>query len=209
MGRQPRIEVPDGWYHVHTRGNDRQDIYFGNWSGRLFVRELERASRRYAWRVLAYCLMPNHYHAVLQITDELSQGMCELNSRFSAISNWVNKRKNHLFGERFTSHPIEEESYLLESVRYVLLNPVRARGSIERAQDWRWSSMRPTLGLEHPPACLDVGFLLEHFGRSPPRARAAFRAFVASGVVDPVPTPSTATWPGAGASAVLTATRPG
>ncbi len=209
MGRPPRVEVPDGWYHVHSRGNDRQEIYFGNWSGRLFVRELERASRRHAWRILAYCLMPNHYHAVLQITDELSQGMCELNSRFSAISNWVNKRKNHLFGERFTSHLIEDEPYLLESVRYVLLNPVRARGSIERAQDWRWSSMRPTLGLEHPPACLDVGFLLEHFGRKPARARAAFRAFVASGAGDVVPTPSTATEPAAEASAASTATEPG
>src|SRR5438552_14443256 len=46
MGRSPRIEVPDGYYHVHTRGNDRQDIYFGNWSGRLFLRELERATAR-------------------------------------------------------------------------------------------------------------------------------------------------------------------
>jgi hypothetical protein len=44
MGRPARIEVPDGYYHVHMRGNDRQDIYFGNWSGRLFLRELERPS---------------------------------------------------------------------------------------------------------------------------------------------------------------------
>jgi len=63
MGRPPRIEVPGGYYHVHTRGNDRQDIYFGNWSGRLFLRELERVVVRYGWRILAYCLMPNHYHA--------------------------------------------------------------------------------------------------------------------------------------------------
>ncbi len=183
--------MPDGWYHVHTRGNDRQDIYFGNWSGRLFVRELERASRRHAWRVLAYCLMTNHYHLVLQITNRLSDGIRELNSRFARISNRVNKRTDHLFGKRFGSHLIEDESYLLESVRYVLLNPVRAQGPVKRAEDWRWSSMRPTLGLEHPPACLDAGFLLAHFGRKPAHARAAFRRFVADGVGDPVPAPRT------------------
>src|SRR3954470_617575 len=83
MGRPHRIEVPGGYYHVHTRGNDRQPIYFGNWSGRLFVRELERASERFHWRVLAYCLMANHYHVVLQIADVLSDGMCELNGRFA------------------------------------------------------------------------------------------------------------------------------
>ena len=53
MGRPHRIEVPGGYYHVHTRGNDRQAISFGNWSGRLFVRELARATRRHGWRILA------------------------------------------------------------------------------------------------------------------------------------------------------------
>jgi putative transposase len=191
MGRPRRIEVPDGFYHVHTRGNDRRAIYFGNWSGRLFVRELERASRRYGWRILVYCLMPNHYHLVLQIGDAgLSDGMCELNGRFSKISNWVNKRSNHLFGERFTSHLIEDEQYLLASCRYVLLNPVRKSGCDPR--NWRWSSMRATLGLEHAPTCLDVGWLLAQFGRSPARARKELAEFIDAGRRTPptVPAPT-------------------
>src|SRR5579884_1721425 len=126
MGRQPRIEVPDGVYHVHTRGNDRRPIYFGNWSGRLFVRELERATRRHNWRVLTYCLMRNHYHAVLQIDERLSAGMRDLNGRFARITNWFNSRSGHLFGARFASHLIGDEAYFVESIRYVLLNPVRA-----------------------------------------------------------------------------------
>jgi REP-associated tyrosine transposase len=172
--------VPDGYYHLHTRGNDRQAIYFGNWSGRLFVRELSRASRRHGWRVLAYCLMVNHYHLVLQIGDHgLSHGMCELNGRFAKISNWVNKRSNHLFGARFTSHLIEEEEYLLTACRYVLLNPVRRTGTDPR--NWRWSSMRATVGLEHPPPCLDVGWILGHFHANPQRARLEFERFVDAG----------------------------
>lgn len=172
--------MPDGYYHLHTRGNDRQAIYFGNWSGRLFVRELSRASRRHGWRVLAYCLMVNHYHLVLQIGDGgLSRGMCELNGRFAKISNWVNHRSNHLFGARFTSHLIEEEEYLLTACRYVLLNPVRRTGSDPRR--WRWSSLRATLGLEYPPPCLDVGWILGHFHDNPQKARLECARFIDAG----------------------------
>jgi putative transposase len=180
MGRPPRIEIPGAYYHVHTRGNDGQAIYFGNWSGRLFVRELVRTSRRHGWRILAYCLMPNHYHLVLQINDAgLSDGMCELNGRFASISNWVNKRRSHLFGGRFKSHLIEDERYLMAATRYVLLNPYRKSGNDPR--NWRWSSMRATMGLVLPPSCVDVGWILSHFGANPARARKAFGEFVDEG----------------------------
>jgi REP element-mobilizing transposase RayT len=192
MGRPHRIEVPDGYYHVHTRGNDRQDIYFGNWSGRLFVRELTRTSQRQGWRILAYCLMRNHYHLVLQIADCLSDGMRDLNSRFAQTSNWVNKRSDHLFGKRFTSHLIETESYLLESVRYVLLNPVRA-GSVRDPRHWRFSSMRATVGLDLPPTCLDVASVLTPFGRQPSLAQKRFGQFVNAGLCPPWPVPGTDT----------------
>ncbi len=182
--------MPDAFYHLHTRGNDRRRIYFGNWSGRLFVRELERASRRHGWRVLAYCLMPNHYHAVLQIYERLSAGMRELNGRIARTSNRTLNRTDHLFGDRFTSHLVPDESYLLEVVRYTLLNPVRA-GLIERPEAWRWSSMAATLGRGHPPACLDAGWLLGRFAGSPETARVSFREFVADGIGRPVPVPST------------------
>ena len=172
--------MPGGFYHVHTRGNDQQAITFGNWSGRLFVRELVRATRRHGWRILAYCLMTNHYHVVLQIDERLSAGMCELNGRFATTSNWVNKRKDHLFGRRFTSHLIEDDAYLLESVRYVLLNPVRSAG-VARPEHWRCSSARAMLGLDPAPVWLDVEFILGYFGANPERARARFGAFLNEG----------------------------
>lgn len=184
--------MPGGYYHVYTRGNDKQPIYFGNWSGRLFVRELTRASRRHGWRVLAYCLMTNHYHLVIQIGDAgLSRGMCELNGRFALISNWVNKRQDHLFGKRFGSRLIKDEAYLFAVTRYVLLNPLRTREKVRDPRAWRWSSMRATVGLDNPPSCLDVGWILEHFGRDPGRARKAFGAFVDEGIGSPRPVPGT------------------
>jgi len=180
MGRPHRIIVPGAYYHVHTRGNDGQAIYHGNWSGRLFVRELVRATRRHGWRIVAYCLMPNHYHLVLQVGDAgLSGGMCEFNGRFARISNWHNKRTNHLFGARFACHHIEDEAYLFAASRYVLLNPVRKRATDPR--HWRWSSMRATVGLDPAPACLDVDWILGHFGSTPQAGRTAFTNFVDAG----------------------------
>jgi putative transposase len=189
MARRPRIEIPGASYHVTSRGNDRQRIYFGNWSGRLFVRELERAALRYGWRVFAYCLMTNHYHVVLQIDERgLSDGMCELNGRFARVSNWVNRRTDHLFGKRFYDRVIETDEHWQEACRYVLLNPVRGETGCRDPRQWRWSSLRPTLGLEHPPACLDVGEVLARFGRTPRTGRDQLWRFVRDGMATtPVP----------------------
>src|SRR3954453_11243442 len=187
MGRPHRIEVPGGYYHVHTRGNDRQAIFFGNWSGRLFVRELERATRRHGWRILAWCLMTNHYHLVPQIGGAgLSNGMRELNGRFAIQLNLVNKPINHLFGQRFKAHLIEQDGHLLESSRYKLLNPVRAH-AIGEPSHWRFSSMRAMVGLEPVPPWLDVDWVLSHFGASPEPARRVFLRFVADGIGEPPP----------------------
>jgi hypothetical protein len=74
---------------------------------------------------------------------------------------------------------IKDEAYLMAACRYVLLNPVRRTGTDPR--HWRWSSMRSTVGLDHPPACLDVGWILSHFGNTPAKARVAFNEFVDAG----------------------------
>jgi putative transposase len=127
---------------------------------------------------------------VFQIDERLSAGMCELNGRFARISNWVNKRKDHLFGRRFTSHLIEDDAYLLESVRYVLLNPVRSAG-VKAPEHWRWSSTRAMLGLDPAPAWLDVEFVLGYFGPTSEAARPRFYEFLLEGIGRPLTVPGT------------------
>ena len=169
-----------GYHHVVTRGNNKQRIYLSNADRRHFLELVNYVAEKYYWEILAYCLMRNHYHLVVRVTEGgLSRGMCELNGRVASISNWVNKRRNHLFGDRFKSHLIEDERYLMAATRYVLLNPYRKSGNDPR--NWRWSSMRATMGLVLPPACVDVGWILSHFGTNPARARKAFGEFVDEG----------------------------
>jgi REP-associated tyrosine transposase len=181
VGRKPRIEVADGFYHVVTRGNDRQAIYSANWSGRLFERLLGQTAGRFDWQVFAYCLMTNHYHLVVRIRDAgLSAGICELNGSFAKITNRRLERTNHLFGRRFWSKLIDTDEYLLTTCRYAVLNPERA-GAVDDARRWRWSSLAATLGYVPAPSFLATDKLLALFARDPVQARARFAVFVEAG----------------------------
>jgi REP element-mobilizing transposase RayT len=180
---RPRIEVPNGIYHVTARGNNKEAIYHDDVERELFLRLLERAARKHRWIVLAYCLMGNHYHLVLQTPfGVLSRGFEELNGGFARIVNLRQGRCNHLFGRRFSSELIETDAHMLEASRYVVLNPVRA-GICARPEEWPWSSYRACAGLELGKPFLAVNELLGHFGSRPTRARAAYRGFVSDGRV--------------------------
>ncbi len=181
VARKPRIEIERGFYHVVTRGNDRQPIYFANWSGKLFEKLLAQTAVRFDWEVLAYCLMSNHYHLVLRIRDDgLSAGIRELNGSFAKLTNRQLGRSNHLFGRRFWCQLIESDEHLLEACRYTVLNPERA-GAVDDSRRWRWSSLAATLGYVYTPPFLATDRLLALFGRDPVQARARFAVFVEAG----------------------------
>ncbi len=171
MAYTPRIEVPYGYYHVGTRGNNKRSIYADDRDRDLFLLLLRRVARRYGWSFYAYCLMGNHYHLVLQIgEDGISRGMCELNTGWAITYNSRHERVNHLLGRRFWSELITSDAYLLEACRYVVQNPVRA-GVCAACEDWTWSSYRATIGLAPPEPFLAVTDVL---------------GFVAPGAKDPI-----------------------
>jgi putative transposase len=146
MAYKPRIEVPYGYYHVVTRGNNKRRIYEDEDDRENFLVVLERVARRHGWWLYAYCLMGNHYHLVVQIAEKgLSRGMCELNTAYAVSYNLRYERINHLFGRRFWSELITTDAYLLGACRYVVQNPVRA-GICATCNDWAWSSYRATIG---------------------------------------------------------------
>jgi putative transposase len=181
MPRQLRVDDRFGFFHVTTRGNNRQPIFFADRDREVFIAMLGRLANKYRWVVLSYCLMTNHYHVVLTTPEGgVSAGMQELNGGYSRRTNRLYGRTGHLLHNRFGAEAIQTDRHLLEACRYVVLNPIRA-GLCSQPHEWRWSSYRATVGLDHPPRWLAVGEVLELFDAQPRRARAAFRSFVAEG----------------------------
>lgn len=161
-----RIVDPTGLYHVFSRGNYREPIFLDEKHFAKHVSLLERVTGRHGWRVLDWCLMPNHFHLLLQLTDGgLSEGMRELNGCFSRWSNLQTGRTGtgHLVKNRFRSVDVLRDGHLWELLSYIPLNPVRA-DLVKRPEDWPWGGYRATIGLEHPRPFHDPSALLGLFG---------------------------------------------
>ncbi len=142
MARQPRRELGDGTFHVTGRGVARCTIFHDRADFRLFVCLLRRGAERFAWRLHAWCLMPNHFHLVLEAPRErLSGGMHRLNGRYACAFNDRYGRVGHLFQNRFGAWLIESDQHLTAACEYVLDNPRRA-GLVERAEQWPWRGVR-------------------------------------------------------------------
>ena len=181
MARPLRIEYPGAVYHITTRGNARQDISLIDKDRLKFLEILGQVVDRFNWLCHAYCLMPNHYHLLIETIDPtLSRGMRQLNGVYTQAFNRYHNRVGHIFQGRFKAIVMEKEPYLLELSRYVVSNPVRAH-MVRAAKDWRWSSYRATAGLADRPLFLTTDWLLAQFGRSVIQAQNAYRRFVSEG----------------------------
>ena len=141
---------------------------------------LSDAIELFEWRLHAYVLMGNHYHLLLETPEaNLSRGMHRINAVYSQKFNRRHDRVGHLLQGRFKAILVEKERHLLELVRYVVLNPVRA-GLVRGAGDWPWSNYLATAGLRHAPPWLDTGWTVAQFGAGD-GARSAYREFVSAG----------------------------
>ncbi|HUP49977.1 MAG TPA: transposase [Thermoanaerobaculia bacterium] len=179
MARPLRIEFPGAIWHITSRGNERRDIVRDDDDRLRFVRLLRRVVDDRGWRLHAWVLMSNHYHLLLETPEmALSRGMHWLNQQYARTFNDRHGRVGHLFQGRFKSILVEREGHLLELVRYIVLNPVRA-GMVRLAGDYRWSNYRATAGLVPDPAWLEAGWTLGQFHPfNRAAAREEYRRFV-------------------------------
>jgi len=181
MARKPRIHLPGGLYHVIFRGNGGQSVFLTEDDRYRFYLLLQEGTCRFGYRVHAFCLMTNHIHIALQVGDiPLSRGMHNLSFRYTRWINWREKRTGHLFQGRYKAVLIDGDSYLLELIRYIHLNPVRA-GMVNDHEEYPWSSHRAYLGKEFLP-WLTTDWMLGRFGKSVAKARAGYRTFVLDGL---------------------------
>jgi putative transposase len=140
MPRPLRIQVAGGTYHVTSRGNRRQAIYFDDDDRRWFSMLRHRVIQRCGWRLHAYCLMSNHFHLLVETPEpNLSFGMQRLKSDYAGYFNERHSLVGHLFQQRFDSRLIETEKHFEKTLRYIALNPVKA-GLCDHPAEWPWSS---------------------------------------------------------------------
>ena len=140
MPRQARQRSESGTYHVLLRGVNKDAVFLDEEDRERFLHSLHLTKVASGCVVLAYCLMTNHVHLVLQTPGEsISVVMKRLGVRYVGWFNRKYGRVGHLYQNRFASLPVEDDAYLITLLRYVWNNPVQA-GLVTRAEDYRWSS---------------------------------------------------------------------
>jgi putative transposase len=141
---RPRRAAPGGYcYHVLNRGNARQRVFHKSSDYESFVRLFDQAHQRCPMRLLAWCLMPNHFHLVLwpQGDGDLSRWMQWLLTTHVRRYHKQHDTTGHVWQGRFKAFPIQQDEHLLTVLRYVERNPLRA-GLVAKLADWPWCSLR-------------------------------------------------------------------
>ena len=164
MARPPRIDFPGARHHVMNRASRRENIFLDPDACALFLSLLAELATRFRVRILAYAIMPNHYHLLLECPEgNLSLAMKFLGGQFTQRLNRKNGWDGPIFRGRFTSRLVTTDGYLAYLYAYIHLNPVRA-GLAASVDEAVLTSHRALLGLERPPPWLDGAGLLESFG---------------------------------------------
>jgi putative transposase len=147
MPRAARLVLPGIPHHVTQRGSRRQPTFFSDTDYTRYLALLRHWCAKSGTTVWAWCLMPNHVHLILVPAreDGLSAALAPAHRRYTWEVNQREGWRGHLWQGRFASFPLDE-AHLHACLRYVELNPVRAR-LVERPEQWRWSSARGHLGL--------------------------------------------------------------
>lgn len=189
MGRPLRIEYPGAFYHITSRGNERRRIFRTEKDYERFIGYLESATERYGARIQCFCLMPNHYHLLLETPrGNLSAILHHINTSYTNYFNAKWKRVGHLLQGRYRALLVERDSYALELSRYIHLNPVRAQ-LVEEPSDYLWSSYRAYVGGERSWPWLQRDFLLGQMSHGKKEAQKSYRRYVEEALREPVVNP--------------------
>ncbi len=128
MPRQARLDAPATLHHVMVRGIERTTIFRDDTDREDFVTRLAQLAGQGALMIYAWALLPNHAHLLLRTgARPLARSMRSLLTGYAGAFNRRHHRVGHLFQNRYKSVVVEEEPYLLELVRYLHLNPLRAK----------------------------------------------------------------------------------
>ncbi len=178
MSRPLRIEYPNAWYHVMNRGRRSEEIFFTDADRKAFLKVLQEASELWNFRISAFCLMSNHYHLLIQTPDgNLSRGMRHINGVYTQRFNRGHKKEGQLFRGRYKAVLVADDCHLLEVLRYIHRNPLRA-GIVKILGDYCWSSHQGYISREKKWLWLHKDDLLATLTTTKKRQRSAYIDFV-------------------------------
>lgn len=182
MSRHARIHYAGGIFHLISRFVNRSYLIKTDADRVQYLRLLENAARKSDAIILSYCLMSNHIHLVVRAGRDPLEGL--MKSVNAGFAGWINsrskRRQGPVFAGRYKSILVDEEAYLLQLIRYVHNNPVRAN-VVKHACDSKWSSHCAYVGKSTPPDWLNVGYVLAMFGKQPKATQRKFEAYVREG----------------------------
>ena len=164
MTRTQRAISSSDIYHVIDRGAGRRLLFEDDADRLFFLDKLRECKDKNDADILAWCLMSNHAHLLVKCsTDNLVSMMRSLNTSFGRYYNGRHAHVGPVFQDRYKSFPVESEAYLMETVRYIHLNPQSA--GIGRCEEYKWSSYKSYFGEE---SLCDTAFVLDVFGGEGP-----------------------------------------
>ena len=147
MPRRKTEFLPGQYYHLYNRGNNREKIFFERENYLFFLRRFRHYLVDSTLDVNAYCLMPNHYHFLVNLRQrDFSQKMQAFTLSYTKAMNKRYRRCGSIFQSRFQAILVDSDAYLLHLSRYIHLNPVKA-GLVKRPEDWEFSSYVDYVGL--------------------------------------------------------------
>lgn len=177
MARKPRVHFPGALYHVISRGNQRQEIFYDDKDRTVCLSYLSEYKVRYAIRLYAYALMKNHIHLLLEVSEiPLSRFMQSFLFGYARYFNKRHDKVGHLFQGRYKAIVCDKDAYLLELVRYIHLNPVRAK-VVRDPGRYLWTSHLSYLGMGNQ-GLTDMDYVLAQFGKSKSIAKMKYEEFI-------------------------------
>ncbi|MEN6487432.1 MAG: transposase [Smithella sp.] len=196
MSRPLRIQYPGAYYHVTCRGNEQRKIFRDTEDHKDFFRLLARSAEIYEVQVLAYALMPNHFHLLICTPKgNLSEFMRHFNISYTGAFNRKYKRSGHLYQGRYKAFLIDKDNYLLEVSRYIHLNPLRMRS--KESFDKRWqdlltsesTSLPGYLNKKNRKDFVYYTTISDYFDITGGKSSRGYKKFMAEGIAKDIPSP--------------------
>ena len=178
MARRPRIEFEGAFYHVITRGNQRQKIFKDKDDFLKYLEILFNYKIRYKYFLYAYVLMNNHIHLLIETQETpLSKILQGINQSYTTYFNRKYKTVGHLFQGRYKAILCDRDEYLLSLVKYIHLNPVRAK-IVKFPDKYQWSSQHSYIKKTDGINIIDTDQVLRMFSEDKQRARKLYSAYM-------------------------------